>query len=384
MPDFETVWNRRGGDSTKWNRHDPDVIEAWVADMDFPAADAIRDALARRTQGGFFGYADPPAALEPAIGQWLHDRFEWDIDSAALTHLPGVVNAFNTVLRLCTSPGDGVLVPSPVYPPMLAAPAWQGRELHEVPLALHRITNHRLRYELDLDALAAAVTPRTRLLLWCAPQNPSGRVWTQVELEAVAEFCLRHDLWVCSDDIWAELTYERRHLPLVAAVPELADRVVTIMAPSKAFNIPSLSYAYAITHNTQVAARLADAEGAYYAAPNPLGMHAALAAYTESAGWLDALRVHLQHNRDRVSAFIDACDAPIAVTHQEATYLAWIDCRQALANPYEHFLSRGRVALSDGAPFGRDMNGFVRLNYGCSLAGLEAILERMTAALQPA
>jgi cystathionine beta-lyase len=280
-----------------------------------------------------------------------------------------------------------VLVNTPVYPPFLTAPLNQGRTVHAAPLA----ASHRklggvdaLSFELDIGAIEDAVTPDTGLFLLCSPHNPIGRAWSRPELETLAAFCLRHDLTVCSDEIHSDLVLDNtHHLPIAALAPEIAARSVTLLAPSKSFNVPGLGCSMAIVPDAGLRARLLQASAGIVPHVNVLGYVAALAAYTECEEWLTELCRYLTANRDFAVEYITRCMPSLHVTLPQATYLEWIDCRQTRieGNPFQFFLRNAKVALNDGAFFGENGRGFVRLNFGCPRATLHAALERMAAAL---
>lgn len=395
--DFDTVHDRRGSDSVKWAGDDNDVLPAWVADMDFPAPAPIVAALRRRLDAPWLGYADPPNELTEAICARMSSRFGWAISPDWLVHVPGVVNAFSFFCRFApggalaaakggADPGS-IAVVAPVYPPLLTAPQMAGRRGAVVALAESR-DHTTLRYELDLDALRDAFRAGARQLLWCAPQNPTGVVFTRRELESLAELCLRHGVTVCSDDIWAELTLGGiDHLPLASISPEIAARTITLIAPSKTFNVPAMGYATAIIPDADTRETWHSYEGRGYALPNVVGFYGASAAYRHCDRWLDALRAYLTANRDFVVDYVAAHLPGAAVTRPDATYLAWIDLsayrdRFAGAAAVDFLVEHARVRLSGGADFG-GRDDHVRLNFGCPRRLLAELLERIRDALEP-
>lgn len=385
VPDFTVVHDRRRGDSSKWTRHDPALLPAWVADVDFPAPEPVLDAIARRLRGGWLGYADAPASIAEAVAAWMTRRHGWAVDPAWVVHLPGVVNGFNAALRLAGSPGDEVVLPTPTYPPMLDGPRNQGRVLRPVELRVTR-SGPRLSAALDVDALDAVLGRRTSALLLCSPHNPTGHVFSAGELDALADRCRRYGLLLVSDDIWCDLVPgDAVHRPLAAVDDEVAMASITLVAPSKTFNIPAMGYAAAIVPDPELREQFADLHGAAYADPNVLGLYAARAAYTECDDWLDALLVQLRINRDMVAAAAGSTLPGVAATVPEATYLAWLDCRdliaQGMRDPWLFFQERAGVLLSDGRAFGPGGDGFVRLNFGCAPTLLDELLGRMAGAL---
>lgn len=377
--DFDRIVDRRQSDSVKW-RHYGDALPLWVADMDFPAPPPVIEALRQRIDHGIFGYPYEPPALRAALVDWLARRFAWEVDPAALVYVPGVVGGFNIACRATCAPGQGVLVQTPVYPPMLDAAANHGLIRDEMLLT----RGADGRYEIDFDAFEAAIGPHTRLFMLCNPQNPTGRAFTAAELTQMAEICLRHDLFICSDEIHADLVFSgQRHVPIATLEPEIAARTITLMAPSKTFNIPGLGFSLAIIEDRDLRAAFKAAQKDIVPHVNVLGYTGALAAYTAGEPWLEACLRYLEANRDALAAYVRDHLPGVEMAMPEATYLAWLDCRAAGLGetPGQFFLERAGVALNEGSMFGRGGAGFVRLNFGCPRATLMEALERMAAAV---
>jgi cystathionine beta-lyase len=377
--DFDRVIERRHSDSIKWRQHGDDVLPLWVADMDFISPEPVIRALHERIDHGIFGYG----MVLPELGQVVVDRlarlYGWQVSPEALLFLPGVVTGFNLVCRAVTSPGDGVLVQTPVYPPILAAPGNAGLVRDELELTQQMDGS----YAVDWTAFEEAFTDRTRLFILCNPHNPVGRVFKRRELEQMAETCLRHDVVICSDEIHCDLLFPgSRHLPIASLDPEIADRTITLIAPSKTFNIPGLQCSVAIVQNDELRKKLKAAQADIVHIPNILGFVAALAAYREGQAWLDQVLSYLEANRGLLFRYVNERLPGIRMSKPEGTYLAWLDCRSAgiPGNPYEFFLQEAKVALNDGMAFGRGGEGFVRLNFGCPHSVLLEALDRMQAA----
>ena len=378
--DFDRRLDRRRSDSLKWRRYDEDVLPMWVADMDFMAPEPVLRALQERVAHGVFGYGVEPPELRDIIVDRLQRLYRWTVAPEALIFLPGVVTGFNLVCRALASPGDGVLIQTPVYNPILDAPAYA--DLTRDTMELTRRPDGC--YEIDFDRFEQTVTDRTRLFILCNPHNPVGRVFRRDELERMADICLRHDMIICADEIHADLVFPgNEHLPIAALAPEVADRTVTLMAPSKTFNIPGLKCSVAVVPNPALRERLKRTQAGLVHGVNVLGYVAALAAYREGQPWLDALRRYLAANRELLYEYVARHLPGITMRRPEGTFLAWLDCREAglPGNPHEFFLQRARVAVSDGAAFGRGGEGFVRLNFGCPRAMLTEALDKMKAAL---
>lgn len=377
--DFDRLPARRDSDSNKWRKFPADVLPLWVADMDFASPPAVVAALRARVEHGFFGYLVERPELQEVVAERVGKRYGWRVDPEAVMPLPGVIAGFNLALRALTQPGDGLLVQTPVYPPILRAAGNHGltRDGH----ALTRGGDGR--YTVDPETFAAAIQPRTRAFLLCNPHNPVGRLFGRRELEAMAEACLRRELWIVADEIHCDLLFDgRQHVPMATLAPEVEQRTVTLIAPSKTFNVPGLKCAVAVVPNAALRARLAAAVSDLVPKINVLGHTAAVAAYREGDDWLEALLRYLQANRDFLVREVAARLPGVRVTPPEATYLAWLDCRETgLADPYAFFLSEAKVALNDGTSFGPGGEGFVRLNFGCPRALLADALGRMAGAL---
>ncbi|MDS4027077.1 MAG: PatB family C-S lyase [Candidatus Contendobacter sp.] len=380
--DFDHAPDRRGADSLKWQRYGA-ALPLWVADMDFVSPEPVLTALRARVAHGVFGYGAPPEALTETICARMVDCYDWTVTPEQIVYLPGLVCGLNVVCRAVGEPGDAVLVQTPVYPPFLSAPTNQDRRLLTAELTAET-GDGRLHYRFDDAAFAAAIDSRTRLFILCHPHNPVGRAFGVEELQRLATICARHDLTICSDEIHCDLLLDgRRHTPLASLAPEIAQRCITLMAPSKTFNIAGLGASFAIIQNPALRQRFKHAMRGIVPDPNILGLNAALAAYRYGGDWLRELLVYLATNRDYTVEYVTRHLPGVRITVPEATYLAWLDCRDAglPGNPHEFFLHQAGVALNNGADFGPGGVGFARLNFGCPRARLVEGLERMRAAL---
>jgi len=377
--DFDQVIERRGTDSMKWGAYAGDVLPMWVADMDFRSAEPIIRALHHRIDHGVFGYTQPTQTLRAALQDRLKRLYQWEIRQEEILFLTGLVSGLNIAYQAFAGPGDGILAQPPVYFHFLRDPVQHGRVLNDPPLARKGDT-----YEIDFEQFERAITGRTRIFILCNPHNPVGRVYTRMELEKIADICLRHRLIICSDEIHCDLVYAgRRHIPIATLAPEVADRTITLMAPSKTYNIAGLECGYAIIKNEDL--RRTWKRTGYGIVPgvNIMGHVAALAALTEGQEWLDQVMAYLQGNRDFLDQYVHEHLPGIRMCRMEATYLAWLDCREAgiPGNPAEFFLKEARVGLNNGPDFGKGGEGFVRLNFACARKTLAAALDRMSAAL---
>jgi cysteine-S-conjugate beta-lyase len=374
--DFDTPVDRSNSSSEKWDKYrGRDIIPLWVADMDFRSPPAVITALHERIDQGVFGYTHPPQGLVETVLEHLQRDFGWQVQPEWLVWLPGLVCGLNVLSRTVGEPDDEVITFTPVYPPFMSAPTLSQRTTVKVPLQL--IDG---RWVADMEVLERAITPRTKLLLLCSPHNPVGRAWTLEELQQFAEVAERHDLTIGSDDIHAGLILDEgiRHLPIATLSPETARRTITLLAPSKTYNIPGLGCSFAVVSDPALRKSFIKAAGRIVPHVNALGYTAAEAAYRHGEEWRQALLTYLRGNRDLVEEAVKGIPG-LATTHVEATYLAWIDTRASgIENPGRFFEEVG-VGLSNGVDF--DAPGFVRLNFGCSRPLLVEALQRMRGAL---
>lgn len=378
--DFDHPPDRHGTDSQKWQKYaGRDVLPLWVADMDFKSPPAIIEALHRRVDHGLFGYARPVGSTTDAIVSAMEARYGWKIEPAWIVWLPGLVVGLNVTAQAFAEPGDEVLTLAPVYPPFMTAPKNSARRSITVPWVLAHGA-----WTIDWDQLEAAVTPRTKLFYLCNPHNPLARIWRREELMRLAEFCVRHDLVLCSDEIHCDLILDSSlpHIPSALLGPEIAARTVTLMAPSKTYNVPGLGTSFAIIPDASRRARFVRATAGIVAEVTTLGFAACEAAYRDCEPWRQALLAYLRGNRDYLLEFLRTelprmkVEAPV-----EATYLVWLNVADFnLENPAAHFESHG-VGLSDGAMFGARRGTHVRVNVGCTRATLREALSRMKRAV---
>lgn len=377
--DFDRIVERRGTDCIKWALYPDDVIPMWVADMDFRSPEPVIQALHRRIDHGVFGYTQPAEELRNAIQDRLKKLYRWDIRTDEILFLPGIVTGLNVAFQAFVRPREGILAQPPVYFHFLKDPVHHGRVVSDPPLVMNGDT-----YEIDFDQFEDAISGNTRVFVLCNPHNPVGRVFTRTELERMAEICLRHGLIICADEIHCDLVYSGyRHIPIASLGPEVAERTVTLMAPSKTYNVAGLECGYAIIKNPELRRTWKDTSYALIPGVNIMGHVAALAALKEGQEWLDQVMAYLEGNRDYLAAQLPERMPSIRMCRTEATYLAWLDCRSATipGNPSEFFLEQAHVGLNDGPEFGTGGEGFVRLNFGCPRKILAEALDRMASAL---
>jgi len=374
--DFDTPIDRRNTGSLKWDKYKGrDIDPLWVADMDFRSPPPVLTALHQRIDHGVFGYTLPPEALIETVCERLKTRYDWMVRPDWIIWLPGLVTGLNLSCRAVGEKGDAVVTMVPIYPPFLSSPELSGRRRIDVPMQYKNG-----RWQIDFDGLAAALTPAVKLLLLCNPHNPTGRVFDRAELGRLCDFCLKNGIIICSDEIHCDLILDgdKRHIPTAALSPDISKQVITLMAPSKTYNIPGLGVSFAIIADLHLRKTFRNVMQGIVPMVNTLGYTSALAAYRDSEPWLNALIEYLRGNRELVATRINGIPG-LSTTHIEATYLAWIDCRQTgLADPGAFFENAG-VGLSDGIEFGA--SGFLRLNFACSRGKLEKSLEKMKQAM---
>ena len=379
--DFDTVIERRGTDSQQWQKYaGRDILPLWVADMDFKSSPAIIAALQERVAQGVFGYARPVKSTVDAFVNAMEQRYGWHVDPSWLVWLPGLVVGLNIVAQAFAQPGEEVLTLTPIYPPFMSAPKNSVRSSVQVPLQLNAAQH---RWEIDWDLLEQTVTPKTKIFLLCNPHNPVARVWRRDELVRLGEFCVRHNLVLCSDEIHCDLILDDLpHIPTALLGDDIARRTITLMAPSKTYNVPGLGTSIAIISDPTLRAQFVRATAGVVAEVTSLGFAACEAAYRDSEPWRQALLKTLRGNRDFLIDYV-ARELPGVVIEApiEATYLAWLNVSALkLADPIAHFEKHG-VGLSDGAFFGSRRGQHVRINFGCPRATLAEALVRMKRAL---
>jgi cystathionine beta-lyase len=385
--DFDKIVDRTGTESLKWTYPRKvlkveDAIPMWVADMDFEAPPAVVEAIRDRAAHGVFGYPlVPPSFWQAAIG-WLKRRHGWEVQKPWMAMTPGIVPALNYCVRAFTKPGDGVIIQTPVYHPFYYAIENNSRRVIRNPLRFDG-----RRYTMDLEDLRTKIDAPGRMLILCSPHNPSGRVWTQEELETLGRIAVERDLLVVADEIHHDLVYGgHRHQVFAALSPELAQQTITCIAPSKTFNTAGLATAAVVAPNPDLHKKFEDeAERSGFDLGNALGIVAFEAAYAHGGDWLDELLPYLEANIDFMESFLAVRLPKVRLVRPEGTYLALLDCRGLGLDPAalnDFFLKKARVYFSDGKIFGEEAAGFVRINFGCPRALLAEALERIERAVK--
>lgn len=374
--DFSSSIDRKDTGSMKWDKYSGrDILPFWVADMDFHSPPCVVDALRERVEHGVFGYTVPSPSVQESVVSYMKDNHGLEIRPEWLVWMPGLVPALNTASRAFESPGDGVMACTPVYPPFLTAPEWQDKELIKVPLI--EVDN---RFTFDWDRMESVVKPTTRLFLLCNPHNPVGTVFRRDELERLVDFCERHDIILVSDEIHCDLILESgvRHHTILSLGERAARQSLTMMAPSKTYNIPGLSCSFIIIPNTRLRMRFQRASRGMITEINCFGYAGCEAAYRHGEPWRRELLSVLRSNRDRLYTFVAEHLPKVRMLPMEATYLAWMDMRPlGMEKPAAWFEDHG-IGLSDGTLFGTP--GFLRFNFGCPSHLMEEGLQRLARA----
>lgn len=382
--DFDTVIDRHGTHSAKWDGMgdrfgitSPDQIPMWVADMDFAAPPSVTEALTDLIQHGVHGYFGDYGAARTALANWYTTRHGWTPDTDWIAFVHGLVAGIGFSIQAFTEPGDAVVVFSPVYHMFGNTIRAAGRTVHEC-----QMPEIQGRYEMDLDALARDLPPNARMVLFCSPHNPGGRVWTEAEIRALSAFCIERDLILVSDEIHSDLVYTgATHLMTARAMPEVMPRLVTLVAPTKTFNIAGTLTGAVIISDAAMRKKFLDVKAAAGSgASNRFGMVGLEAAYRGGAPWLDALLPYLQANRDRLDQAIAQHVPGARSMPLQSTYLAWVDFAP-LGLPHEDIVRRveqvARVTVNKGPTFGLGGDGWLRFNFACPRLTLDTAIDRI-------
>jgi cystathionine beta-lyase len=374
---FDQVIDRHNTHSTKWQKFGPDVLPFWVADMDFAAPDFIMDALRARLDHPILGYTTRPDSLTHAFQGWLEHHFNWAVPDEWICWIPGVVPSLNLSARTLPS-GSEILIPTPVYHPFLDVARHAGLGEIRVPMLADRSTKHGL-WEMDWDAMTQAVTPATRMMMISNPQNPTGRCYSSNELDQLADFIDRHDLVLISDEIHCNIVLDPQclHQPIGHTHPDIAERTISLYSATKIYNIPGISCAAAVIPNAKLRAQFMHARAGLLPGIGPLGFLSSEVAFNDRSNWIPSLLDYLRDNLAAVQACVGTRLSPL-----QATYLAWINVADLGLDNTEQYFAQNGVGISPGAQFGEP--GYIRLNFGCPRATLDAGLQRLRTAIEAA
>jgi cysteine-S-conjugate beta-lyase len=385
---FDQVINRKKTDSVKWDYTKrifgvEDVLPMWVADMDFPAPDEVIDALHSRVDHGIFGYTMPGTKMEEAVTNWVSSRHSWEIDPKTITYSPGIVTAISMAIHAFTTPEDKIVVQPPVYYPFFEIAQKHKREVQYNQLLL----NDNFRYEIDFYDLEEKLSDeRTKLFILCNPHNPSGRVWSKEELTKIGDLCIKHNVLIISDDIHSDLLlFGNQYTPIASIRKDIANQTITCIAPSKTFNLAGLQASILLIPNDSLKRRYNEVQQLFgVMGINTLGADAMQAAYEHGSKWLDELIQYLQENVLLIEEYLMNHLPQVKIMRPESTYLVWIDVRSLNITDkelQELLLNKGKLALHIGSKFGKNGEGFLRMNIACPKETLLDGLKRLEMAL---
>ncbi|MFD0051352.1 MalY/PatB family protein [Actinomycetes bacterium NPDC127524] len=383
---FENMIERRNTGSVKWDRTEilfgaKDLLPMWVADMDFPSPPEVQEALISRIKHPVFGYTAPSESIYTSIINWMEKRHSWTIQKEWITFSPGIVAAIGTAINALTEPGDKVMIQSPVYTPFFDMIKNNNRTVVNNQLSL--IEDH---YEINFEDFEQKLKSGVKMVLLCSPHNPGGRIWRRTELQKIGELCLKYQALVVSDEIHGDLSHSGlNHLPLASIDSGFTENVITLMAPSKTFNIAGLQSSLIICSDTLIQNRLNEYQHKNgFHGLNLFALTATEAAYLHGEAWLNSLLTYLQENIRIAEEFIKSELPQLRCIHPEASYLLWIDCRKlglSGKSIQERLISKGKIALEPGEKYGPGGEGFVRMNIGCPRSTLLDGLSRLKTAL---
>ncbi len=371
--DFDQIITRRGSGSLKWDRRS-DLDPFWVADLDFVSPPEVIEAIKDRVNHGVFGYAVPHQGLNDTLLDYLESKHGTKVKEEEIVHLGGLVPALSLAAKAFANPGDTMMTCTPIYPPFLGVNKDGGLNLTSI--------NHTIQEGVagfDWEAMEDAITPDTKLFLLCNPQNPLGRVFPKEDIIRLAQFCERHNLILVSDEIHADMIFDEEKTPHYSAIrldEEFKKRVITLLAPSKTYNIAGLGYSYAVIQDESLRRQFTAAKGHTLPEINCISYYAAEAAYKHGEPWRAELMRYLHANYTYVKSFMAEHFPLVETMNMEATYLFWMDFRAMdIANPAATFENECQLFLSDGAYFGRA--GCCRFNIGTPRQRIETALQKM-------
>ncbi|WDE96405.1 PatB family C-S lyase [Lentisphaera profundi] len=376
MTNFDYLPDRQNTGSYKWDKYkNTDIIPLWVADMDFVSAPCISEAIIESAQFGVFGYSEATDRCNQTFIDYVHEHHQIKPEARELFWLPGLVCALHAVCRAYTQPGDEVITFTPIYPPFLYAPVNSGAKTVQVPL-------NENDWRPDMQKLREAITKKTKIILLCNPHNPVGICFSKEELAELAKICLENNIILCSDEVHCDLILDKKqvHHSIATISDEIAQQSITLMAPSKTWNIAGLGCSIAYIPNDSLRRKFIRECRGKIPETNLLGLVAGEAAYRDGEPWRLEVLDYLRENLSRLEDFVQTQQGKITMIKAEATYLAWIDFRKSGLNNPPKYLEAAGVGLSDGKDFGLD--GFMRLNFACPKSLLEKALARISDCLK--
>jgi len=384
MTNFDIVPNRRNSNSIKWLRYPKDVLPMWVADMDFPAPQPILKTLHKAVDHGVMGYEMPMPALKETVAARMDALYRWKVKPEAVVTVTGIVSGFSVAARVACTPKKGLLVQTPVYNEFHEVKNNIGIPQIDAPL-IRQVIGNILSYEIDWDIFEKQVK-KAGMFLLCNPHNPLGIIFSRKELLRMAEICIKNNVLIVSDEIHSELLLDgNTFTPLAKLSSEIAKNTITLVSPSKTFNVPGLFCGFAIITDKDLRDRYEKEVNRLRMHVSSTGLYAAQTGFSgQCDGWLKELRRYLTGNRDFLVEYVTEFMPEVRLTIPDATYLGWLDFTQTgiVGSPYEFFLKNSKIAVSEGKIFGESGEGHVRLNFGTSRKLLEQGLNRMQKALR--
>ncbi|WP_028552758.1 MalY/PatB family protein [Paenibacillus sp. UNC451MF] len=378
---FDHLIDRRNTRSYKWDQSEKlfgetDILPLWVADMDFPSPPAVKEALKKRAELGLYGYAIRTDSYFDSIVSWFRERHHWDIQQGWITDSPSIVTSLSLAVEVFSEPGASVVIQTPVYYPFYDVIESNGRKVAKNSLLLRNG-----RFEMDYEHLESLFKDGAKLLLFCSPHNPGGRVWEKDELLRLGELCLKYQVTVISDEIHCDLTFPgHTHTPFASLSPELANITVTCLAATKTFNLPGLHTSFIVASNANLRRKI---EHRLKTLSLHMAQHfaqdAVEAAYREGAEWLDEMMVYVKENLDYAIDYLAKHLPQVKPLRPEGTYLLWIDCRELgldIKGLKDLMYRRAKVAFNEGSVFGTEGEGWLRMNLACPRSILEQALRQ--------
>lgn len=384
---FDQIIDRKGTnalktDALKERYGNENLIPLWVADMDFLSPPEITEAIIERAKHGLFGYTRPSLEYYDSIINWVGTQHKWKIDQSWLCYIPGVVKGIAFVLDCFTSSKDKVIIQPPVYHPFRIIPTLHNREVVNNPLVFEDN-----QYKMDLDHLKSIITPDCKVLILCNPHNPAGRVWNKEELIELAEICYEHNILVISDEIHSDLAlYNHNHIPFASVSDKAANNSITFMAPSKTFNIAGLVSSFSIVENKELREKFYTyLESSELNEADIFAYTATQAAYEKGGEWLSELKEYIEGNIEFVDTYLKENIPQIKTIIPQASFLVWLDCRElklSQSDLVSLFVDKAALALNDGAMFGKEGTGYMRLNIGSPRSVLIEALNNLKKAIE--
>jgi cysteine-S-conjugate beta-lyase len=377
MSQFDQIINRRNTESFKWDFFEDadNVIPMPVADMDFRCPEPVVEAMRLATEHGVYGYSICPPELVDLVIKQTYEKYNWAIEKEWIIWLPGLVPGITSACKAIGQIGDSIMTAIPVYHPF-----HQGIGHAEREMITSNLIEENGRYTLNFDEIERSFTPKTKLFLLCNPHNPAGTVFTKLELEKLANLCQKYNVKICSDEIHCELILDKtqKHIPIASLNNWVSDNSITLLSPSKTYNIASMGCSFAVIPNAEIRSKFEKVKAGMVPMLSRHAYLAAMVAYRDCEPWRDELIIYLKRNHDFLLERINKIKG-LKMLPLEATYLAWIDCRASPINNMHQLLLDNGVRIIDGSLFKGE--GFIRLNFACPFSVLEEAVKRIERAI---